>query len=172
MNKRSVLAVAALAAALSVTGLDGSAADEIAEKAKAYQAELETMIGAPPAGVVAKLSGWKFEPRSAWMTEDAASKDFKKSNAGKTKFTKKEIAEIFGPAGKYKIAVYALLVGTDAATTGVIDGQGMTVGKDATFRLEIYTAVRVVFRDDKLVHVRTWPKMESSTMTGGTRGIR
>jgi hypothetical protein len=130
------------------------------------------MKGQAPRAILDKLTAWKFEPMAAWTTEGAASKDFKTRNKGKTKFTKKEIAEIFGQAGSYKIAVYGIQVGTESATTGEVDELGRTVGKDASVSVQIFTAIRIAFRDDKLIDVRTWPKMESSAVTGGTRQIR
>jgi hypothetical protein len=168
MNIRFLKGMLLLAAALSILSLVGIAADEISDKAKAFQAELEAMKGRAPGEVLDKLTGWKFEPMSAWMTEDPASKEFKKNNTGKTKFSKKEIAAIFQPAGKYKIAVYGLLVGKSSATTGVVDELGRGVGKDASYTVQIFTAIRIVFRDEKLIDVRTWPKLDRSAVSGGT----
>lgn len=172
MSLRNLTGAAVLAAVVSPFCLGGSAADKVSDNAKAFQAELEAMKGQSPRAILDKLQAWKFEPMSAWMTEDPASTDFKTKNRGKTKFTKKEIAEIFGQAGSYKIAVYGLLVGTESATMGEVDGMGRTVMKDASVSVQIYTAIRLVFRDEKLVSVRTWPKMERSAVTGGTRLIR
>jgi hypothetical protein len=172
MNKRSLPYAAVLAAVVSSFCLGGSAADKISDNAKVFQAELEAMKGQAPRAILDKLLAWKFEPMSAWTTEDAASDDFKTKNKGKAKFTKKEIAEVFGQAGKYKIAVYGLLVGTESATTGEVDELGRTVMKDASVSVQIFTTIRIVFRDEKLISVRTWPKMESSAVTGGTRYIR
>ena len=172
MSMRGLLGGAVLTAIISALCLGGSPTDKISDDAKVFQAELEALIGQAPQKVLEKLTGWKFECRTAWMTEDPASKDFKSRNTGKTKFSKKEIAEIFTPGGKFKIAVYVLLVGTETATTGEIDELGRAVGKDAKITVQVFTAIRIVFRDDKLISVRTWPKMESSAMTGGTRLIR
>lgn len=148
------------------------ASDKISDDAKVYQSELETMKGQEPRKVLDRLAAWKFEPMVAWMADTPESKDFKKLNKGKTKFTKTEIVEIFDPPGKFKIAVYGILVGTESATTGTVDEFGRGSMKDATHTLQIYTAVRIVFRDDKLISVRTWPKMESSEIAGGTWRLR
>lgn len=172
MNERAFIRAAVLAAALAVLVSAGSPVDKISDDAKAFQAQLETLKGQPPRPVLDQLAGWKFEPMSAWMTEGPAAKDFKANNIGKGKFTKKEIAEIFDQPGHYKIAVYGLLVGTETATTGEVDELGRTVMKDASLRVNIYTAIRIVFRDERLISVRTWPKMESSAVMGGTRYIR
>lgn len=140
----------------------------VSERAKAFQAEIEAMTGQPPQKVLDKLLSWKFELMSAWKTEGPDTPDFKKLNTGKTKFTKKEIAELFVPGPTYKIANYGFLVGTDAATTGTIDELGRGVDKDASYTVRIFTVIRIVFRDDKLIHVRTWPKVDSTQVTGGT----
>lgn len=167
MNIRFSKRMVFLATALSALVLAGSAADQISDNAKAFQAELEAMNGRPLREVLDKLAGWKFEPLSAWTTEDAASKEFKQNNTGKTKFSKNEIAAVFQPGGKYKIAVYGLQVGTTSATTGQIDEMGRGVAKDTVYTVLIYTAIRIVFRDDRLVDVRTWPKLDRSSVSGG-----
>lgn len=172
MTERVLFRAAGLAAFLAVLLSAGSPADKISDDAKAFHAKLETLKGQPPKPVLDQLAGWKFEPMSAWMTEGPAAKDFKANNIGKAKFTKKEIAEIFDQPRPYKIAVYGLLVGTETATAGEVDELGRTVMKDASLRVNIYTAIRIVFRDERLISVRTWPKMESSATTGGTRYIR
>ncbi|HSA97219.1 MAG TPA: hypothetical protein VLJ16_14280 [Acidobacteriota bacterium] len=161
-----------LAAAVSASAADGFGADKIKDNAKVFQAELEAMKGEAPQKVLDKLTGWKFEPLYAWKTEDPASKDFKANNIGKTRFSKQEVAEIFGQAGQYKVAVYVLQVGTDTASTGEVNEMGQTIGKDASHTIQIFTAIRLVFKDEKLVSVRTWPKMESSAVSGGTKLIR
>jgi hypothetical protein len=140
----------------------------VAERAKAWNDEIEAMIGQPPQPILDKLLSWKLELMAAWKTEDPSSPDFKKLNKGKTRFTKKEIADLLVPGPTYKIAFYGFLVGTEAATTGTIDELGRGVDKDASYMVRIYTVVRVVFKDDKLVHVRTWPKVDSAEVSGGT----
>ncbi len=166
------LAVLAASASLLFSFSAGPPPDKISDDAKVYQSEIEAMKGQAPRKVLDKLAAWKFEPMVAWMSDTPESKDFKTFNKGKTKFTKKEIAEIFNPLGKFKIAVYGILVGTESATTGTIDELGRGVMKDASHSVRIYTAIRIVFRDDQLISVRTWPKMENSEIAGGTWRLR
>jgi hypothetical protein len=163
---------AVLGSAVVILFLAGFASDKISDDAKIYQADLEAMKGKEYPKILDKLAEWKFELVDAWMTDSSTSKDLNLHNRGKTKFSKKEIAEIFSPAGKFKIAVYGLLVGTDSASLGTINRDGMSDAKDAMVSLQIYTVVRIVFRDDKLISVRTWPKLESSAIAGGTWYIR
>ncbi|HSQ79055.1 MAG TPA: hypothetical protein VLN41_00535 [Candidatus Bathyarchaeia archaeon] len=165
-------AAAALIAVLWPATPRALAEDKITEDAKAYQAQVEAMMGQAPKPVLNKLVGWKFEPMAAWMATDPNSKDFKTANKGKTKLSKKEIEEIFAAPGQYKIAVYGLLVATDSATTGSVDQFGMTSLKDASHSLQIFTAVRIVFRDDKLISVRAWPRIERSEIAGGAWRVR
>jgi hypothetical protein len=168
MNNR--LKVIVFVAVLSLVLFAGAVPGEesVADRAKAWNAEIEGMIGQPPQPVLDKLLSWKLDLMAAWKTEDPNSPDFKKLNKGKTRFTKKEIADLLVPGPTYKIAFYGFLVGTEAATTGYIDEQGRGVDKDASYTVRIYTVVRVVFKDDKLVQVRTWPKVDSSEVSGGT----
>ena len=168
MSMRGFPVAAVLVAIVSALCLGGSPEDQVAADVKALQAELEAMKGQEPKGVLDKLASWKFELLAAWKTDDPASSDFKKLNKGKTRFTKKELAELLGPAGTYKIATYGLLIGTETATTGTIDELGRGVDKDAAYTVRIYTAIRVTFRDDKLIDVRSWPKVDSSQVSGGT----
>jgi hypothetical protein len=172
MRTRVFLGVTVLAASVFVLRPAGLASDKIADDAKVYQTAIEAMKGQGPRAVLNKLESWKFEPMVAWMADTSASKDFKKFNKGKTKFSKQELAEIFEPAGKFKIAVYGLMVATDSATTGSVDQFGMGSMKDASHNLQIFTVIRIVFRDEKLIDVRTWPKMENSEIAGGTWRIR
>jgi hypothetical protein len=168
MINTCLLRLAILAACASVVVGAQPAGQSVADRAEAWNAEIEAMIGQPPQPVLDKLLSWKLELMAAWKTEDAGSPEFKKLNKGKTRFTKKEVAELLVPGSAYKIAFYGFLVGTEAATTGTIDELGRGVDKDASYMVRIYTVVRIVFKDDKLVQVRTWPKVDSSEVSGGT----
>ena len=172
MMTKNLAGVVVLAASVSALFLAGYASDKISDDAKIIQTELEAMKGQEPRPILDKLTAWKFEPMVAWMADSPETKDFKKFNKGKTKFSKKELAEIFNPLGKFKIAVYGILVATDSATSGSVDQFGMGSMKDASHNLQIYTVIRIVFRDEKLISIRTWPKMENSEIAGGTWRIR
>lgn len=169
---RCLLRALALTAAVAALAAAAGAADKISDDAKAYQAELEAMKGQAPPKVLDKLASWKFELMDAWMADGAGSPDLKMHNKGKTKFSKKEMAELLAPAGKYKFALYGLQVAADSATMGTIDELGMGYQKDATVDLRVFTVVRITFRDDQLIDVRTWPKLESSSIGGGTWYLR
>lgn len=146
----------------------GFAADKISDNAKAYKATLEGMPGATYDQVIAKLEEWKLEPLEVWMAENPTKKDVEKHNRSKVKFSGKDIETLFLPGGSFKVVVYNKLVGTDSSTIGEIDGMGMTIGKDAKVNLEQYTVIRVVFKDDKMINFKVWPKMEQSGFSGGS----
>lgn len=168
MINKHVVRLAAFVACLAVLSGAQPGGLSVAERAKAWNDEIEAMKGQPPQPILDKFLSWKLELMAAWKTEDPGSSDFKKLNKGKTRFTKKEIADLLVPGPTYKIAFYGFLVGTESATTGTIDELGRGVDKDASYMVRIYTVVRVVFKDDKLVHVRTWPKVDSAEVSGGT----
>jgi hypothetical protein len=172
IEPKGFLKAVVVAAALAGLAAAGSAGDKTTDAAKAYQAELAALMGREPPPILDKIAAWKFELIDAWMADDPATSDFRKHNKGKTKFSKQEIAELLGPPGKYKFALYGLQVAADSATMGTIDSMGMSYQKDSTVNLEIFTVVRITFRDDKLVDVRTWPKLQSSSVAGGTWYIR
>jgi hypothetical protein len=158
--------VATLAmAALCLAGL--AAADKVVDKAKAYQAELETMMGQAPMTLITKIEGWQFLRSDAWKEDSPTAKVIGKHRMGKVKFSKQEIKDIFADPGQYKIAVYSKIVGTSEATRGTISDIGLSNNKDATVSLQIFTVIRMVFKNEKLVDVRTWPKIEGSTVSGG-----
>lgn len=168
-HPRFFLLVLVLAAAVFAAGFG---ADKISDEAKAFQAGLEAMKGQEPPKILDQLAAWKFELMDAWMADGPASADFKMHNKGKTKFDKKETAALFAAAGKYKFAIYGIQVAADSATMGTIDEAGMSYQKDATVNLQVFTVVRITFRDDKLIDVRTWPRLQSSSIAGGTWYLR
>jgi hypothetical protein len=162
MRKAGFVAVAIAALALA-----GLAADKVTDAAKAYQSELETMMSQAPMTLIAKIEGWQFVRSDAWKEDNPTAKVIGKHRMGKAKFSKREIKDIFAEPGQYKIALYSKLVGTSSATRGTIDEMGLSNSKDATVTLKVFTVIRMVFKNEKLVDVRTWPKLEGSTMSGG-----
>jgi hypothetical protein len=45
---------------------------------------------------------------------------------------------------------------------------GMSTTKDTELNLAQYTVIRVVLKDDKMVHFKVWPKIDQSGFSGGT----
>jgi hypothetical protein len=156
-----------MALTMAVLCAAAAGADKVIEAAKAYQAELETMIGQAPMTLVDKIEGWQFLRSDAWKEDSPSAKAIGKHRMGKVKFSKQELKDVFGGPGQYKVAVYSKLVGTSSATRGTISEIGLSNNKDATITLKVFTVIRMVFKDEKLVNVRTWPKVEGSSMSGG-----
>ncbi len=148
-------------------GLAGSASDKITDNAKAYQADLDKMMGEAPMTIVAKLTEWEFLRSDTWLADNPTPNDIRKHPMSKAKFSKQELKDVFGAPGRYKVGVYSKLVGTSQASMGTISDIGMQNNKDATFNVKIFTVVRMVFRDEKLVQIKVFPKIEGSTVSGG-----
>lgn len=165
---RVMLKTTILGVAVFVLSLGVSSSDKVKDEAKAYQAALEAMLGQDYSQITAKLKEWKFEPLDAWMAENPTPKEISKHNRTKVKFSKQEVKDIFGPGGKFKVVIYNKLIGTSVSHYGEIDGMGLSTTKDTEINLSQYTVIRVVLKDDKMVHVRVWPKIDQSGFSGGT----
>lgn len=165
----TVLAAAAAAGLLLVGAMTAAraAGQKPKDQAKIYEAALQGLAGQPFGKVIAAIEDWEFECLDAWEAVDPTAKDVAGHNRNKIKFSKKEIAEIFGPGGAFRVVVYNKLVGKDAATMGTVGSMGMASTKDATFTIEKYTVIRAVFKDDALILSRVWPVLEQSEMAGG-----
>ena len=163
----SVIKAGVLVLAVAALGLAGLASDKITDNAKAYQAELDKMMGQAPMTIVAKVTAWEFLRSDTWMAENPTPKDIGKHPLNKAKFSKQELQDIFSPPGRYKVGVYSKIVGTSQASMGTISDIGMQNNKDATFNVKTFTVIRMVFRDDKLVSIKVFPKIEGSSMSGG-----
>jgi hypothetical protein len=147
--------------------LAGVASDKAKDEAKIYQEGLEAMKGRGYLQVANKMEEWKFELMQAWDEENPIPEVVSKYNRGKVKFSKSEVKEIFAAGGKFQVAVYKKLVEKSWATLGAIDDMGLAA-KDAEMQVEKYCVIRVVFKDNMMVHLRIWPKLEQSAISGGT----
>ena len=152
---------------VAACGLAGLASDKVTDNARAYQAELDKMMGQAPMTIVAKVTEWEFLRSDTWMADNPTPKDIGKHPMSKAKFSKQELKDIFSPPGRYKVGLYSKIVGTSQASMGTISDIGMQNNKDATFNGKTFTVIRMVFRDDKLVSIKVFPKIEGSSMSGG-----
>jgi hypothetical protein len=160
-----VSAITACLVAFGVTAV--GAPQKPKEQAKLYEETLQGMMGRPFGKVIAAIEDWKFQCLAAWEAVNPTPKDVAKHNRNKIKFSKKEIAAIFGPGGTFKVVVYNKLVGTDATSVGAVDFMGMTAGKDLKMNVEKYTVIRAVFKDGVLILFRVWPNVDQSGLSGG-----
>jgi hypothetical protein len=161
----AIVIIAALIA--SSAGPAASGPQKPKEQAKVYAEALQGAMGQPFGKVVSMIEDWKFQALDAWEAVNPAAKEVARHNRNKVRFSKKEIAGIFGPGGTFRVVVYNKLVGTDSTTIGGVDASGMGAGKDLTVSLEKYTVIRAVFKDNILVLFKVWPVMEQSAMAGG-----
>lgn len=156
-------------AALAVSGALSAPGDpqKPKEQAKVYEEALRGAMGQPFGQVISMIEDWKFQCLEAWEGKDPTAKEVAQHNRNKIKFSKKEIAEVFGPGGAFRVVVYNKLVRTEATSIGEVDSSGMGAGKDLTITLEKYTVIRAVFKDNTLVLFKVWPIMEQSGLSGG-----
>lgn len=137
------------------------------EAAKVYEATLQGMMGQPFGKVISTIEDWKFQALVAWEAKDPTEKEVASHDRNKIKFSKKEITEIFGPGGAFKVVVYNKLLKTESTTMGTVDSMGMGGGKDTTMTVEKYAVIRAVFKDNVLSVFKVWPTMDQAGMSGG-----
>jgi len=142
------------------------------EQARQYDEALQGMVGQPFGKIISAIEDWDFECLDAWEAKDPTHQDVAKHNRNKIKFSKKEIPAIFGGAGTYRVVIYDKLVGTDSTAIGEVNSAGRSAGKDLTLRVEKYTVIRAVFKDNVLILARVWPVMDQSGVSGGMRQNR
>ena len=160
-SRMRIVKAVVLASTIAFLCQVGLTSDRVADNAKIYQDNLEAMKGQKFQKIQAKLREWKFEYPDIWKVENPTPKDIAKHDWGKIEFSDLEIQDIFSSAGKFKVGVYKRLVGV--ATTS---SAGSTTGKNSKANLELYTVIRVVFKEDKLINVRTWPRVAQPPVPG------
>ncbi|MFQ6037909.1 MAG: hypothetical protein ACE5LV_04755 [Candidatus Aminicenantales bacterium] len=150
---------------LGILGLLGCMSPE-ARQVKLYEQGLQAMLGDATGDVIEALKGWEFGLLDSWEGRNPSEDEIAKHNRPAGGFSKEEAASLFAEEGTYKVMLFIKKVGTDVASTGQIDGIGMTYAKDADYTAERYTLIRVLFRDESLVHYRVWPSVSRSRLSG------
>ena len=154
------------------TGMASGEPQKPKEQARQYDATLQGMVGQPFGKTIAAIEDWDFECLDAWEAKNPPPQEVAKHNRNKIKFSKKEIPAIFGGTGTYRVVIYNKLVGTDSTAIGEVNSAGRSAGKDLTLRLEKYTVIRAVFKDNVLMLAKVWPVMDQSGVSGGMRQNR
>jgi hypothetical protein len=134
------------------------------KQAEIYVNALESMASEGSEEVASKITeGWSFECFRIWGKEDPAFDDIAQENEGKTAFTKKEAGKIFSQKGKFKVMHFMKYLRTEKVSIRTISSTGYTMVKDVGKARDVqhHAYIRVVFRDDKLVHFRVWPCLET-----------
>jgi hypothetical protein len=169
MKSVRLLTIIAAALALGTAALAQEA--DIPKKpkdaAKFYEATLQGMMGQPFGKVISTIEDWKFQALVAWEAVDPTDKEVASHDRNKIKFSKKEVTEIFGPGGAFKVVVYNKLVATETTMVGSVDSMGMGAGKDATLNVDKFAVIRAVFKDNVLFVFKVWPTMDQAGMSGG-----
>ncbi len=100
---------------------------------------------------------WEFQCNKFWTKQDPTLKDVSKEMKGTIAFTEQEVDQIFSPKGEYKVMVFFKILSSEKIAIGTISSSGVSLpqaGEGATDKRQAY--IRVVFRDDKLVHFNVW----------------
>lgn len=168
ISKRRIVFCVILGPVVAALFLVGAASDKNSDSAKMYQKSLDAMVGQDYGAVTAQIEKWEFRPLDSFTAENPAWKEISKHNRTKVKFSKDDYNQLFAQGGKFKVLISNKLIGTDTSHIGEIDAMGMSTMKDANINLEQYTVIRLVFKDDKLLHCRVWPKLDQSGFSGGT----
>jgi len=134
------------------------------KQAKIYQSNLETMLGKEKGQVDSMIKEWNFEASDYWDAENPDVDTI--NNRSVSGFSEDEIQEIFSPKGKYSVWLFIKKVGTDSASTGVIDEYGKSLTKDTGYTVERFTLIRTVFRDGEFVNYKVFPNVSSSRLSG------
>ncbi len=125
---------------------------------KIYVTGMEPMMDMDTNAVLAEIEDdWKFQCSKFWTTQDPTLKDVSREMKGTLAFAEQEAGQIFSPKGEYKVMIFYKLLSSEKIAIGTIDASGLSLpqaGEGATDKSHAY--IRVVFRDDKLVHFHVW----------------
>ena len=130
------------------------------EEIKIYVNGLEPLTDKGTDEVLSKIEDkWKFLCNKFWETNDPALEDVFKEIKGKTRFSKQEASQIFSPQGEYKVMIFFKLLSRDTISIKTITQTGQSevhTTEGGTIEEKRYAYIRVVFRDNKLVHSKVW----------------
>ncbi len=125
---------------------------------KIYVSGMEPMMDKDTDTVLSEIEDkWEFQCNKFWTTQDPTLKDVSKEMKGTIAFTEQEAGQIFSPKGEYKVMVFFKLLSSEKIASGTISSMGTSLpqaGEGATDKSHAY--IRVVFRDNKLVHFHVW----------------
>lgn len=143
------------------------------KQARVYEAKLLSLQNEPEDQVLPLVEKeWKFELLRVEKISELSSEKIKALLPRGIRFSDEEIRTIFADPGTYKFLVYIKELGLSAATTGEITDLGLTAIKDTAYTVRHYSLIRLVFKDNKLVHSRVWPRIDSSQLSEGVIRIK
>ncbi|MCJ7564050.1 MAG: hypothetical protein MUP52_05610, partial [Candidatus Aminicenantes bacterium] len=146
----------ALALFLSLVFLLSCATSDSAKQVKIYQDNLALLVGKDVEEVTKTIAySWKFGLLNRWEAVDPGLETVTKNNFRKHGFSKQEALEIFAPKGAYIVMFFQKLLGQAEASTEVQVDMGLVGVHQQSISQEL-AYIRVVFKDNKLVHQRVW----------------
>ncbi len=134
------------------------------QQAKIYVSGLDSLMNRNSGEVSTQITDeWGFVCTGIWKKDNPSAGDVLGENKGPTAFTEKEADALFAAKGTYKVMHFMKFLRTEKVSIRTISSTGDTrvinVGKTRDVNHHAY--IRVVFRDDKLVHFKVWPRVES-----------
>lgn len=149
---------------VAIVFLGGCVSSPDQQQARIYTSGLESSMNRNAEEVSAKITDeWGFVCTGIWEKDNPSAGDALGENKGPTAFNEKEANALFDVAGAYKVMHFMKFLRTEKVSIRSISSTGDTrvinVGKTRDVNQHAY--IRVVFRDDELVHFRVWPCVES-----------
>lgn len=130
------------------------------ENIKIYVSGLEPLTNKDTNEVLSKIEDeWKFLCNKFWETNNPTVDDVFKEIKGKTRFSKQEASQIFSPRGGYKVMIFFKLLSRDTISLQTITQTGQPEAhttEGGRIEEKRYAYIRVVFRDNKLIHSKVW----------------
>lgn len=143
------------------------------KQAKVYEAQLLSLHNETEAKVLPMVEKeWKFELLRIEKITGLSPSKIKELLPRGIRFSEEEIKTIFSEPGAYKLLIYIKEIGASAATTGEITDLGLSATKDTAYTVKHYSLIRLVFKEDKLLHSRVWPRIDSSQLAEGVIRIK
>jgi hypothetical protein len=125
---------------------------------KIYVDGLEPMMDKDTNAVLSEIEDkWKFQCSKFWTTQDPTIQDVFREIKGKTAFTEQEASQIFSPKGEYKVMIFYKLLSSETISGDTISSMGRSLPQAGEKNVDkSFAYIRVVFRDNKLVHFFVW----------------
>ena len=143
------------------------------KQARVYETELLSLQHEPEGKVLPLVEKeWQFELLRVENIKEFSTPKIRELLPQGIRFSDEEIKTIFSEPGKYKVLVYIKEIGASAATTGEITDLGLSATKDTAYTVRHYSLIRLVFKEEKLIHSRVWPRIDSSQLAEGVIRIK
>jgi len=145
------------------------------KQAKIYSSGLDSLMNRKSEEVSAQTTEeWGFVCTGIWKGENPAPDDVLEGNKGITAFTREEAEALFVSEGAYKVMHFMKYLRTEKVSIRTISSTGYTMVKDVgkTRDVDHHAFIRVIFRDDKLVHFKVWPCVEAQQIPSASLHVQ